>query len=45
MIENNSINSMRNRLGVKEIPNKKSSTIEGINDLSKRLHFAGGFPQ
>ena len=45
MIENNSINSMRNRLGIKEIPNKKSSTIEGINDLSKRLHFAGGFPQ
>lgn len=45
MIENYSINSMRNRLGVKEIPIKTPSTVDGINDLSKRLHFAGGFPQ
>ena len=43
--ENNALNLMNRRMGGTSLPRYKPDTVEGAQDLAKRLQSSGGFPQ
>ena len=45
MIMNDNLRMMNARLGNIDTPAKPPSTVEGVNDLARRINTMGGFPQ
>ena len=42
---NDNLRMMNARLGNIDIPAKPPNTVEGVNDLARRINTMGGFPQ
>ena len=42
---NDNLRMMNARLGNIDTPAKPPSTVEGVNDLARRINTMGGFPQ